>query len=477
VLVSDKQLAALLFGAAFLARLVACLGTAIFGTDGGHYLLMADGMASGRFQDALSIAYHPLYPLLIAVAAPIAGGTEAAGSAVSVVLGAAATVPLFFTVRAVFGRPAAFFAALLYAFAPGLVEYQSEPMTEGAYMFFLFSSLWLTWRMLEAPSLERGVVLGAAAAATFLVRPEGMLAVALALAWPLTRREGLGRRIGGVLLTLAVIVLLVSPYLLWVKAQRGHWGISVRPSAISAERAIAGEEGAQDSATKSRLVGKYFNTMLQRTAYGALIPFYLLGIASLRGIGLRKALFYFSFPIGLLAGPLVVLRTHNFMSERYLLAGMTLLNALAAVGLASAIALAARRWPETRWRPAALGFILVVLVLPGAGALRFRRQELQSARTAAAWIRAHGPAPRAMSGPLAQAAYLSGARSVYSATTAEALREQIRARDVELYAYTERDVERRPDYVALLRGCDLLEPPVEIQGPPGTVKVYLQRVR
>lgn len=475
--ISDGRLAALLFAAAFLARLVACLGTAIFGTDGGHYLLMADWMAAGRFHDALSIAYHPLYPLLIAVARPVAGGIEAAGSAVSVVLGAAATVPLFLTVRAVFGRPAAFFVALLYAFAPGLMEYQSEPMTEGAYMFFLFSSLWLTWRMLEAPSLERGVVLGAAAAATFLVRPEGMLAVALALAWPLTRREGLGRRIGGVLLTLAVVLLLVAPYLLWVKAQRGHWGISVRPSAISAERAFAGEEGSQDSSAKSRLVGKYFNIMLQRTAYGALIPFYLWGIACLRGIRLRQGLFYFSFPLGLLAGPLFVLRTHDFMSERYLMAGMTLMNALAALGLTAAIAWMARRAPEARWRPAALGFILVVLVLPGAAALRLRRQELQSARTAAAWIRAHGPAPRAMSGPLAQAAYLAGARSVYSGITPETLREQIRAREVELYAYTEKDVERRPEYVALLRGCDLLEPPVEIQGPPGTLKVYLQRVR
>jgi len=34
--ISDGRLAALLFAAAFLARLVACLGTAIFGTDGGH---------------------------------------------------------------------------------------------------------------------------------------------------------------------------------------------------------------------------------------------------------------------------------------------------------------------------------------------------------------------------------------------------------------------------------------------------------
>ena len=464
----------MLFAAAFLARLVACLGTAIFGTDGGHFLLMADAMREGRFHDALSVAYHPLYPLLIAVA----GGTEAAGSAVSVVLGAAATVPLFLVVRAVFGRPPAFITALLYAFAPGLVEYQSEPMTEGAYMFFLFSSLWLTWRMMEAPSLERGGVLGAAAAATFLVRPEGLLAIALALAWPLARRDRLRIRLGGAATALVVIVLLVSPFLLWVKAQRGQWGLSVKHSAISVEKAVAGEEGTQDPGTKSRLYGKYFKSMLQRTGYGVLIPFYLLGLASLRGVGLRNALFYFSFPLGLLGAPLYVLRTHDFMSERYLLAGMALLQALAALGMTAAIAALARRRPEARWLPVAASvFLLVVAVLPGASAFRLRRHDLQSARTAAEWIRSQGPPPRAMSGPLTQVAYLSGARSVYSALTPDALREQIRSGQVELYAYTEKDVERRAEYIAMLRSCDLLRPPVKIQGPPGTLKVYLQRVR
>jgi 4-amino-4-deoxy-L-arabinose transferase-like glycosyltransferase len=437
---------------------------------------MADWLAAGRFHDALSVAYHPLYPLLIAAAGHVAGGTEPAGSAVSVILGSAATVPLFFTVRAIFGRPPAFFAALLYAFSPDLVEVQSEAMTEGAYMFFLFSSIWLTWRMMEAPSLERGAVLGAAAAATFLVRPEGLLAVGMAMVWPLVRRDRLLPRFGGALTALAVILVLVAPYLLWVKAERGRWGLSVRPSVISAERAIAGAE-EQDPGTKSRLYGIYFHSMFRTTAVGVLIPFHLLGLASLRGIAFRKALFYLSFPLGLLGGTLYVLRTHNFMSGRYVLAAMTLLNGLAGVGLTAVISAVARRWPAFRWREAAAACVLVIAVLPGASALRLRRQELRSARTAAEWIRSQGPPPRAMSGPFTQVAYLAGARSVYSGLTSESLREQILGREVEYYAYTEKDVERRPAYIALLRSCELLQPPVEIQGPPGTVRVYLQRVR
>src|SRR5262245_10733796 len=318
---------------------------------------MADWIRAGRIHDALTVAYHPLYPLLIAVAEPVAGGTEEAGSAVSILLGAAATAPLFLTVRAIFGRPPAFFVALFYAFSPAIVEVQSDAMTEGTYMFFLFSSLWLTWRMMEEPSLERGAALGAAAAATFLARPEGLLAVAMALAWPAAalaiRRDRVLPRGGGMLVALAVILLLVAPYLFWVKAQRGKWGLSVRPSALSAEKAIAGTD-EQDPVKKSRLYGIYAHSMFRMTALGVLIPFTLLGLASLRGIGLRPALFYLSFPIGLLGGPLYVLRTHDFMSVRYLLAGMTLLHALTGLGLTAAIAWLARRWPEARWRPVAV---------------------------------------------------------------------------------------------------------------------------
>src|SRR5579872_1201012 len=102
---SDTRWAALLFAAAFLSRVVAALGTAMFGTDGCHYLLMADWMREGRFHDALLIAYHPLYPLLIAATRSLCASTEQAGNVVSILLGSAATLPLFHCAKTAFGRP------------------------------------------------------------------------------------------------------------------------------------------------------------------------------------------------------------------------------------------------------------------------------------------------------------------------------------------------------------------------------------
>jgi hypothetical protein len=477
--------AALLASAAFLARWTAFLGTAIFGTDGGHYLLMADWMRGGRFHEALLVGYHPLYPLLIAASRSFLGSTEAAGGLVSVVLGAAATIPLFLMVHAVFGRPAAFLTSLMYAFSPTLVAVQSEVMTEGTFIFFLFSSMWLTWRMMEAPSLPRGVVLGAAAAAAFLTRPEGLLAIAFAVGWPivelLRRRDRLPVRVGGTVLTLLVVVLLLSPYLLWAKSVRGKWVLSVRPSAISVEWAVGYSKAPSrdaEEALKGQRYATYLKSMYRLTLSGALIPFYVLGLASLRRVNVGKGLFYASFPVGLLGGILLAIGTHGFISIRYLLAGMTLMSVVAALGIVAVIRWAVSRWPEAAWPPiASAALVLIVAVVPGFDCFKTRRTECVSYREAARVILAQGWRPHGMSGPVEQVAYLTGCRSYYGSLTHEEVRAQIKANDVDGYVYSEKDVVNRRSYVEMLRSCDALQPPMEIVGPPGTLKVYVHRAK
>src|SRR5262249_16492057 len=119
--VSDGRLAASIFTLALLVGVVAWTGAAIFGTDGCHFLLMADWISAGRFDDALRIAYHPGYPLLIAAAKIPLRDTVLAGHAVAALFGAAAVVPLFRMIRRFFGRPAAFIPGILYAFHPVLL--------------------------------------------------------------------------------------------------------------------------------------------------------------------------------------------------------------------------------------------------------------------------------------------------------------------------------------------------------------------
>jgi len=478
---SDARLAGGLFAGAFLIRLIAGMGATLFGTDGGHFLLMADWISQGRFDEALRIAYHPCYPLLIALAKMMPGDTISAGHAVSIVLGSAAVLPLFGLIRRTFGQPAAFLGGLLFAFHPLLVEVHSDVLTEGAFHFFLFAAMDLTGRMSDEPVLERATVLGCCAAAAYLVRPEGLLAIALAVGWPaialVTRRDRIGLRLLGIALTVGAIALLVSPYLFWIHSVRGSFSLSMRPSMDSARRAVTVLEEAGAGEGRSAAYGSFFKG-LYRFTYLVMIPFYVIGLKALGRIKIGALLFYFSLPACYLAALLLTLRVHSFMSWRYLTAPMSMLLVIPALGLLEVFRESARRWPGRTWQAPACGAVLLLFgVLPGFRTLEVSRTELVNCEAAARWIRERGGPMRCISGPIQQVAYLAGRPSCYSALTAAGLRDQIRNDPVDCFVYSGGDVLKRASYVEMLRSCDLLEPPVEILGPRGSVPLYIQRVK
>ena len=279
-------------------------------------------------------------------------------------------------------------------------------------------------------------------------------------------------------MTLLVIVLLLSPYLLWVKSVRGHFAMSYRPSAVSAEIGMGlTEESPDNEAGSSRLYRTYGLSVWRLSLYGALVPFYVLGMVGLASSARRDLLFYFSFPLGQMGGVLLALRTHNFMSERYLMAGMALLGALAAQGLVVTLRAAARRWPEARWRPALCGAALfLIVVAPLAKCFKVRRTELAGYAAAGRWIRGRSGGPVAVSG-LEQVAYYCGSRSYYLPVDRKGMEAFLEAIPLDYITYSDRDVQTRPGYVAMLRSFPRLGPPLEYQGPPGTWKVYFQKVK
>jgi hypothetical protein len=221
----------------------------------------------------------------------------------------------------------------------------------------------------------------------------------------------------------------------------------------------------------------YAVSLFRLSHYGLLVPFYLVGLAGLRRVGGWNALFYLSFPLGQLGGILFALRKHDFMSERYVMAAMALLGGLAGYGMVEAYRAAARRWPDCRWRAAACGAALVLLLsVLSVRSLKPRRLELVGYRGAAEWIRARQGAPVRVSG-LEQVAYYCGSRSYYLPGTCAELGAFLNGERLDYVAYSQKDVESRPEYVAMLRSCPRLEAPLEYQGPPGSWKVYFQRVK
>ncbi len=478
---SDGRIAAWLLLAAFLARLVACLGTLIFGTDSGQFLWMADRMSEARFHDALSVTYHPMYPLLVAALKTFAGSAERAGFWISMTLGAGAVLPLFFLARSVFGRPAAFIAGLIYAFHPYTVELHADVMTEGTFSFFLFWAMWLGWRALEDPSLDRAVLAGLSAAAAFLTRAEGVLAMALVPAWQgvelLRRRDRWGTRLGGIGLGLAAMALLTFPFLLWVKsvhpekkwALSAKWSVTQAGATVAPSRAEAAGEGGYEAR-----VGRVAFSVV-RMMYYVGIPFYLLGLLGLRGLEARRALFYFSFPLLHLAGLLWSLQKVTYMSYRYVVPPMNLLAAVMALGVVVAIRFLARRWPEARWILASQVLVAVVAVAVGIRAFGVHRADANAAREAAAWIRAQGGPAREVCSTMDQIPYLAGARAAGFPPDWERLGDALDRRPIDYFVYTDRDLaDPRPAYVSRLPECARLDPPAAIRGQR---TIYIQRVK
>lgn len=393
---SDARLSWLLFGAAFLARYTLYLGTPLFGTDSAQFLLMARWMGEGRFHDALAITYHPLYPMLTAVVGAFTGDLERSGFWISILLGSAAAVPFFQLARSIFGRPAAVVAVLIYAVQPHTVEVHADVMTEGTFAFFFYSSMWLCWRTIQEPSVERSILAGLSASAAYLTRAEGLLAVVLVTFWPAAiafgRREGRLRRLSGVGVGVAAILLLAFPFLVWVRSQMGTWKLSAKFSVHNAGRALEGEGLTEEDlgAKEGKSVWSQRHMKLihsvGRLTYIVTVPFLVLGFWGLRGQGLRGSLFYFSFPLLYLAGLVWSLRGVPYMSYRYLIPSMSLLMVMAGLGMEVLVRYLRTRWPEPRATRTSLAALALMILVMVAKAMVPHRTQETAIREAGVWL-------------------------------------------------------------------------------------------
>lgn len=384
---SDRRIAGLVVLAAFLARLLAYFGTAMFGTDGAAMLRQADAFAEGRYADAMG-PYHPLYPFLASWFQPLFGA-ERSAFWVSIVLGSAAAAPLYLAARGAVGRWAAFVGALFYAFHPHLVELQADVMTEGTFMFFLFTAIWLGAETVETPRWWTAALAGLGAAVAFLTRPEGLIVLVGIPCWILASiwRGRWAMR----LLTLAIFV--ASPVLPMLPYLHKVGKLSKKESfeAVTGEKTRVVE--ADPETGKKRNPYLELGKNLLKVSYFVFLPLALAGIPALRRNG--RTLLYFSFPVLYWLAIAWATSRNPATSYRYLLPGLALLLPLGALGLS---------WLRTTWRPwAALAVLAICLVR----VVPTNRMDEKSYRDAGTWIRAQQPASRVMT-TTDKIVYLSG---------------------------------------------------------------------
>jgi predicted membrane-bound mannosyltransferase len=103
--------------------------------DGVVYVAVAKQFqATGSPFDPL---FHPLYPILIALAQPFIGDWEMSGRLVSAFFGALVILPAFALTRGIVGRQAALLSCVFIAVHPRLVQNSASVLCEATYTFLL----------------------------------------------------------------------------------------------------------------------------------------------------------------------------------------------------------------------------------------------------------------------------------------------------------------------------------------------------
>jgi hypothetical protein len=390
-------------------RIAAGMTAVVIHPDSPRYLRMATLIGQAKFGEACRIYpwSHPLYSVLIAFGEVFDKNQLQVAVAISSVLGGLAVVPLYHLARAGWGERVATVSAILYGFLPEAVELHGHALPEGPFYFFFLAAMALAWSSLEVKSWERALLAGLCGACAWMSRPEGMylpLLLMFAAAWHPRRFSPCS-----VAVFLAASLVLAFPYLTFIRAETGRWGVSASPLSKGVLGLLTGETkatGYQVDPSKEdqpfspyRYIVKYgkflgpalyiLKTCAQDLAY-VLAPFLILGFLSLRTPESRwgPASYLVVAGVGYAIPPCLAFVAATPFSYRYILPAMVFFLPVVALGL-----IRAAGW--VRWRHA---LVAILLVACAGMSVRFMRPKMSGKiamkEAGTAILRRYGPGMR-----------------------------------------------------------------------------------
>ncbi len=205
--------------------------------DEPFYLWIGESLWSGNGYNFFGYSgahFPPLYPALAGGLALLTGSLQWASNLIYIATGALLVLPLYYLVRATVNATAAWMTGLVVALYPALTSgvLAWGTMTEPLYLLWVGLAVYLLFLALDRkPGRWREYfLLGAALGLAYLTRTEALVLVVamfgLLLIGRLVRRDRFVGLIVRLAASLAVFLLVASPYLVYIRQETGHWNLT-----------------------------------------------------------------------------------------------------------------------------------------------------------------------------------------------------------------------------------------------------------
>ncbi len=226
----------ILFFVALVLRLFLSYNLTVISRDAIKFIQIADSYNEIGFTIFSQEDFHPLFPILIGWLNGIIHNDILAAKTISIMAGALVVVPLFYLIKSLCGKTAAYASVFLYCIHVYAVRFSADPLSEPLYILFFVSGVYFGHKALYSNSWLKLINISAAGLCTglaFLTRPEAVglliILVPFIIIYPISlKKRILSRKLITLVLLLITFSAISFPYLLFLKEHTGEWRLTAK---------------------------------------------------------------------------------------------------------------------------------------------------------------------------------------------------------------------------------------------------------
>ena len=279
-MINEKINLAILLLVSLLLSIYLFFQTYVISLDGAfQYIPIAKDFASGLLRKALSHNQQPLYPLIIAFVSRWVSDFELAGRLVSTLFGILMILPVYFLGKRIFDEKVAFYASLFLVVHPYVRRFSADVLKESTYLFFFTTAIWFAWRTIQKEKGYPFLLVPLFSVFAYLIRPDGVEVLLVVFFYVLFVKKFsmTGRKRTAILILLLSSVILLLPYLSYLREVRGEWTFGKAKSIV--EMLGLGAMGDAAPLTQRILYGlKRLNLVIFSTFHPLYIFLLIIGL-------------------------------------------------------------------------------------------------------------------------------------------------------------------------------------------------------